>query len=225
MEDLIIKLEPLVEDYGLYVVTLGIMIENTGIPFPGETIMIIGSILAAQGILTLKGVYFAALVGAILGDNFGYAVGRFGGRPFIIRILRLFRLPRSFLRRAEGLFERWGHWAVFFGRFPALLRILAGPLAGMLHMPFWKFFLLNASGASLWAAIIVYIAYKLGENLPLLEKTLKYMGRGAFLLLAFLVVFLVVYHLWLKRKEALANTGEAALSPSPGPSPGGEGNP
>lgn len=200
LEDLIVRLEPLVEEYGLYIVALGIMIENTGVPFPGETIMIVGSILAAQGILTLRGVYLASLIGAILGDNFGYAVGRFGGQPLIFRFMRFFRIPKRYLIKAQQQFQHWGPWAVFFGRFPALLRILAGPLAGMLRMPFWKFFLLNASGAALWAAVIVGIAYVLGENLPLLEKIIKYLGRGAFGLLALLVVFLVAYHYRLKER-------------------------
>jgi len=201
LEDWIVWLEPWVEAYGLYVIAGGILIENAGVPVPGETFIVMGAIMAARGVFTLKDTYLASVIGAILGGMFGYAVGRMGGRPFINRLFRIFRLPRSYLARSQEQFRRWGPWAIFFGRFLALLRILAGPLAGMLHMPFWQFFLLNASGAIVWAGLIVGIAYELGENLPLLEKTLKYLGRGSFVLVGLLIALLVAYHIWYRRRE------------------------
>lgn len=201
LEDWIVWIEPWVEDYGLYFITGGILLENAGFPMPGETFIIIGGIMAARDIFTLKSVFLASIIGAVLGGLFGFAVGIYGGRPLILRAFRFFHIPVRYLSREEKRFQRWGHWAVFFGRFPLLLRVLAGPLAGVMSMPFWKFFLFNAAGAGVWVAVMVGIAYKLGENLPLLEKIFKYLGRGALVIIVGLIVFLMVYHNRQKRRE------------------------
>ena len=94
-----------------------------------------------------------ASAGAIVGDSIGYAIGRRGGRPLFERLGR--RFPKHFgprhIGRAEHYFDRFGVWAVFVGRFIALLRILAGPLAGALRMPYWRFLVANVLGGIVWA--------------------------------------------------------------------------
>src|SRR5262249_34905205 len=95
----------------------------------------------------------------------GYAIGRRGGRRLLERMGR--RFPRHLgppaLAKAERTFERWGVWAVFFGRFVALLRILAGPLAGELKVPYPRFLLANASGGILWAAGTAFLIWGVGR--------------------------------------------------------------
>ena len=146
-----------------------ILLESMGIPLPGEVTLISASLLAASGIVSVWGVAIAAATGAIIGDTIGYAIGRYGGRPLLERIGR--RFPKHFgpehLARAENAFRRWGVWAVFFGRFVALLRILAGPLAGALRVPYRKFLVANASGGIVWAfgtAFLINLAGRAAER-------------------------------------------------------------
>lgn len=151
---------------GVYlVVGLIIGLESMGIPLPGEITLVSASLLAAGGVTSPWGVAIAASIGAIVGDSIGYAVGRRGGRPLLVRFGRKF--PKHFgpehLARAEKIFHRWGVWAVFFGRFIALLRILAGPLAGALHVPYRKFLLANASGGIVWAFGTTFLIFSVGK--------------------------------------------------------------
>jgi membrane protein DedA with SNARE-associated domain len=147
------------------VVALIIGLESMGIPLPGEITLVSAALLAVGGVTSPWGVAIAASIGAIAGDSIGYAAGRRGGRPLLVRFGR--RFPKHFgpahLAHAERIFHRWGVWAVFFGRFVALLRILAGPLAGALHVPYRKFLLANASGGLVWAFGTTFLIYSLGR--------------------------------------------------------------
>jgi len=147
------------------VVGLVIGLESMGIPLPGEITLVSASLLAATGVTQPWWVAIAASTGAIVGDSIGYAVGRRGGRALLVRLGR--RFPRhvgpEHLGRAERIFNRWGVWAVFFGRFVALLRILAGPLAGALHVPYRKFLLANATGGLVWAFGTTYLIFYTGR--------------------------------------------------------------
>ncbi len=110
------------------------------------------------------GVAVAASIGAIVGDSIGYMIGRRYGMSLFAWLGR--RFPRHFgpghVKVAERLFARWGVWAVFFGRFVALLRIFAGPLAGALKLPYYKFLAANVTGGIVWAAGTTFAVYYLG---------------------------------------------------------------
>lgn len=148
------------------VLTVGVVIglESLGIPLPGEIVLISASLLAAQHVVSPVAVAASASAGAIIGDSIGYSIGKWGGRPLFERLGR--RFPKHFgpehLATAERAFARWGMWAVFFGRFIALLRIFAGPLAGALKMPYPRFLFANASGGICWAAGTTAVIYYLG---------------------------------------------------------------
>jgi membrane protein DedA with SNARE-associated domain len=208
----------LVSRFGYVIVFLGVGIESLGVPVPGETTLIIGAVFAAQGHLSPAGVAAAAVVGAILGDNTGYYIGRRWGRRLIAtRLLRRVYDPRR-LAVAEGFFERHGWVAVFFGRFIAILRIFAGPLAGLHHMHWRTFFLANASGGALWVAAVVTAGMLVGGNtdriISLISKA-GYVGLGVAVLL---VIGFVVQHRARRRRE-LAE-GERRLRDSErGPEP------
>jgi membrane protein DedA with SNARE-associated domain len=154
----------------LYVmVAVVIGVESMGIPLPGEIALVTASLAAAAGNGNIWWVAVAGSVGAIVGDSCGYLIGRRGGRSLLERLGR--RFPRHFgpshLKSAERAFDRWGVWAIFFGRFVALLRIAAGPLAGALRVPYPKFLAANASGGIVWAggtAVAVYYAGKAAEH-------------------------------------------------------------
>src|SRR2546423_6428904 len=140
------------------VVAVVIGTESLGIPVPGEIALVSAAVLASTGAVSVGWVAVAASTGAIVGDSIGYAIGRRGGRRVLERLGR--RFPRHLgppqLAHAERIFARWGVWAVFFGRFVALLRILAGPLAGSLKVPYPRFLLANATGGILWASGTAY---------------------------------------------------------------------
>jgi membrane protein DedA with SNARE-associated domain len=154
---------PPVAVYALVLLVIGI--ESMGVPLPGEVALVSAALLAAAGAVTPEGVAIAASLGAVIGDSVGYVIGRRGGRSLLERLGK--RFPRHLgpaqLDRAERAFCRRGVWAVFFGRFVALLRILAGPLAGSLRMPYYKFFLANASGGVVWATGTTLVIYYVGK--------------------------------------------------------------
>lgn len=130
-------------------------VESLGIPLPGEIVLVSAALLSSRHELAVNpvGVATAAIIGAVVGDSIGYAIGRRFGMPLFDRLGR--RFPNHFgpghVRYAEQLFDRWGARAVFLGRFIALLRIFAGPLAGALKMRYPRFLLANISGAICWA--------------------------------------------------------------------------
>ena len=192
-----------------------ILLESMGVPLPGEITLVSASVLAATGVTNIWGVAVAASVGAIVGDSIGYAIGRRGGRAVLERFGR--RFPNHFgpahLARAEKTFERWGVWAVFFGRFVALLRILAGPLAGALRVPYRKFLLANASGGIVWAVGTSLVIYHAGRAA---ERWLKDLSWAALVVaVAFGIGSTILLKRRARRAEELFNDGDPTTEPSP----------
>jgi membrane protein DedA with SNARE-associated domain len=141
-------------------------LESLGIPLPGEIALVSAALLASRHTLDINpvGVGAAATIGAIIGDTIGYSIGRRFGMSLFERLGN--RFPKHFgpghVALAKRLFARWGVWAVFVGRFIALLRILAGPLAGALKMRYPHFLAANASGGLLWAGGTTAVVYYAG---------------------------------------------------------------
>ena len=147
--------------------TVGVIIglESLGIPLPGEIALVSAAVLSTQDVgISPVWVGVSAIIGAIVGDTIGYTIGRKFGMTLFEKLGR--RFPKHFgtghVALAKQLFSRWGVWAVFFGRFIALLRILAGPLAGALRMRYPHFLAANASGAICWAGGTTAVVYFLG---------------------------------------------------------------
>lgn len=148
------------------VVGVVIGIESLGIPLPGEIVLVSAALLSSRHELDVSPLWIAVAgsAGAIIGDTIGYTIGRRYGTALFDRLGR--RFPKHFGRKnvafAENVFLRWGVLAVFFGRFIALLRIFAGPLAGALKMHYPKFLVANALGGITWAAGTTFAVYSLG---------------------------------------------------------------
>ncbi|HYN94686.1 MAG TPA: DedA family protein [Pilimelia sp.] len=198
------------------IVGLVIGLESMGIPLPGEITLVSASLLAATGVGSPWGVAIAATIGAVVGDSIGYAVGRRGGRPLLARLGRRFpkHLGPAQVARAEQMFARWGVWAVFFGRFVALLRILAGPLAGALHVPYRRFLVANATGGVVWAFGTTFLLYHLGR---VAERWLKDLSWAA---LVVAVLCGVASTIWLRRRAAAtAATADEATADEATPAP------
>jgi membrane protein DedA with SNARE-associated domain len=162
--DTLLETIPPVAVYLAVGVVIGL--ESLGIPLPGEIALVSAALLASRHTLDINPVAVgaAATAGAIIGDSIGYSVGRRYGLSLFERLGN--RFPRHFgpghVALAKRFFARWGVGAVFFGRFIALLRILAGPLAGALKMPYPRFLAANASGGLLWAGGTTAVVYFLG---------------------------------------------------------------
>ena len=176
-------------------VALGALIgaESAGVPLPGETALITAGVLAHQGDFSIELVIAIAAVGAIVGDNIGYAIGRTGGRALLTRPGAFERQRREVIARGEPFFKRHGPKAVFLGRWVAWLRITAAWLAGINHMRWPVFLFWNALGGIAWAVSVGLLAYWLGHAA---EQIFKIGGLAA---VAIILVSLGGYALWRRR--------------------------
>lgn len=193
-------IQEIAREYGYWTVFLGIMLENAGIPIPGETITLVGGFLAGSGELNYWFVLGSAIAGAVLGDNFGYWIGYFGGWMVLTRLGRLFRIQETQLINVRDRFAENAARAVFLGRFVALLRIFAGPLAGTARMPYLKFLACNLAGATVWAAAMVSLSFFVGRVVPL-EQLIQWVGQFAIGVLLLVVVW-VLGSFWWERRNA-----------------------
>jgi membrane protein DedA with SNARE-associated domain len=188
----------LLSQYGYLIVFFGVMAESTGVPLPGETILISAGILVQRGGLDLGDAIFFGILGAVVGDQIGYWVGREGGRPFVLRWGRYVFITPERLARAEGFFARHGGKVVFMARFFSGLRVFGALVAGMSRMRWGTFFLFNALGGAVWATAAVLVGYFLGSSLGVVER---WTGRASILLLALAVLALILYlsYRWVTR--------------------------
>ncbi len=187
------------------VVALVIGLESLGIPLPGEIVLVSAALLSSRhGGIDPVVLGACASLGAVVGDSIGYAIGRKGGRPLLAWLGKKF--PKHFgeghVATAERSFEKWGMWAVFFGRFIALLRIFAGPLAGVLHMPYWKFLIANVLGGICWAGGTTAAVYYVGVVAEGWLKKFSYVGLAAAVALGLATMLIVQRKAKKARQEA-----------------------
>lgn len=149
---------------GYPAVVLFVMIESSGIPFPGETMLLLASFYAAvDQQLQIPIVIACAALGAIIGDNIGYQIGRTGGKAIVEKYGHYVFIKPQHLERAEKFFARHGDKTVFFGRFVAVLRAWAAFLAGVNQMNRRTFFIYNAAGGIIWATVYGLLGYFAGR--------------------------------------------------------------
>jgi membrane-associated protein len=184
--------------YGYWAVGAALLLENAGVPVPGETVLLLASFLAySEHDLRLPWIILVGTIAATAGDNLGFALGYFGGRPLLQRYQAFFRIRHTTVGRGEELFARYGALTIFFARFVFGMRIIAGPLAGVLRMPWRKFSLFNFLGAGLWVTVISGVGYLFGQHWDRLERVLK-----RFDLTAAVVVLLGAAFLWWRSRRA-----------------------
>jgi membrane-associated protein len=203
----------------------GIMLENAGIPLPGETALLVAGYLTSEAggyRLHLWAVIIVACLGAVVGDNLGFWLGRKLARPRLAAGKRFLFLTPARFQQAERYFARYGAATVFFGRWVALLRIAAGPAAGAAGMPWGRFLLANAAGAAVWATGIGLIGHFAGHAWQAIQT---WLGRGAWVLAAAVLLAFVAWHLrgLLRRRNGKAThevsnpeTASVPLSPASG---------
>ena len=196
------SIQEIASQYGYIAVFIGITLENTGIPLPGETITLVGGFLAGSGELNYWLVLLCAISGAVIGDNFGYWIGRWGGWRLVLKISSLFNIKEKQLGEIKTQFIENAPRAVFFGRFVALLRIFAGPIAGIAQMPYPQFLLCNFGGATLWASVMVTISFFLGRIVSL-EMIVRWMAQFGMVILALVVLWIIVPRFWKSQPQEL----------------------
>jgi membrane protein DedA with SNARE-associated domain len=186
-------------DYGLFLLFGLIAMESAGVPLPGETALIAAAVLCQRGDLdhSLVTVIVVAGAAAIVGDNIGYWLGRKGGRALLRRMPIVRDHFEKVLPRAERFFIRHGAKTVFIGRFMAVLRVTAAWLAGISHMPWWRFLLWNAAGGIAWAALVGVVAYQAGERVA--DGIGRYGLFGAVVIAAVAAIAFVGFRLWQRR--------------------------
>jgi membrane protein DedA with SNARE-associated domain len=181
--------------YGYWAVGVALLLENAGVPLPGETILLIASFLAySEHDLRLPWIIAVASVVTTVGGSLGYALGQYGGRPLLERYQRVFRIRQTTVARGEVLFEKYGSVTIFFARFVFGLRLIAGPLAGVLRMPWRKFLVWNFLGATAWVTVISGVGYLFGQHWGRLERFVQRLDVGV----AILVVLVVAWLWWRK---------------------------
>jgi membrane protein DedA with SNARE-associated domain len=183
-------------EYGYAVIFVPVFLETAGLPLPGETSLLLAGVASATGRID---VFWAIVVGAtaaILGDNVGYAIGRFGGRPLVMRLAHIGGIERS-LAWGEDYFARRGGITVFLARWLPGLRIFGAWIAGMVHMSWWRFALWNAAGGICWATSIVLVGHFFGNSIHAVERVL---GIGG--VIALIGAAVVALGLWRRHEHA-----------------------
>jgi membrane-associated protein len=194
-------LRNLIAHYGYWAVGATLLLENTGIPVPGETILLLASFLAySRDELRLPYIILIGVCAATVGDNLGYVIGYSGGRPLLHRYRSTFRIHPETIARGEQLFDRYGAATIFFARFIFGLRVIAGPLAGVLRMPWKRFAVFNFLGALLWVSVIATVGYKFGKHWDLLTEYVESLNIGIVI-----VVAVAIVALWFWRRAHVGN--------------------
>lgn len=200
------------DHFGYWAVLLFVMIEDFGIPVPGETVLIAASVYAGAGRLSVVAVGIVGFAAAVIGDNIGFVIGHYGGRAAVLRWGRYVRLTEERLDKAEGFFERNGAWIITVARFIEVLRQVNGIVAGTTGLPWRRFLAFNALGAALWVGTWVSLGYLAGDHI---DTIYHYITRYSFYLLIVLVVLAAGYAVWhilrrRRRSVALAGKQQAA---------------
>jgi membrane-associated protein len=202
-ENLFEVLRQFFDQYGYWTIAIALLLENAGIPVPGETVLLFASFLAySEQSLHLPYIILIGIVACTVGDNIGYAIGKRGGRPLLERYQRFFRIRPETIAKGERLFGKYGSITILFARFVFGLRIIAGPLAGVLQMPWKQFAVFNFLGAAVWVTVISCVGYFVGTEWTELLRVMKQINTGV--LIAAAVVAAVFW--WRRRTKKSAQS-------------------
>lgn len=186
------------DQYGYWTVGTALLLENAGVPVPGESVLLFASFLAySEQTLRLPYIIVIGIAACTVGDNVGFVIGRRGGRPLLDRYQRFFRIRPATIAKGERLFAKYGAVTVLFARFIFGLRIVAGPLAGVLQMPWKQFAVFNFLGAIVWVTTISCIGYFVGTEWSSLLRIMKQINTGVLIVAAVLAAVV-----WWKRRAA-----------------------
>lgn len=193
-------LAPLLEDYGYLAVGALVLLDNGGIPVPGQTILVAAAVYAGAGRLNFPAVLAVAVAAAVIGNALGYLIGRKGGRAFVHRWGRYVLLTPARLERAEEFFRRHGAAVVTWARFVDVLRQTNGIIAGTVGMPWRRFMVFNVIGAALWAGVWAGLGYAAGAHIGTIYAAVARSQLLALAVLGALAAVLLARHLLRRRR-------------------------
>jgi len=203
------SLQPTLDKYGYAAVAGLVLLEDFGVPVPGETVLILGAVYAGAGRLNIWLVALLAFAAAVVGDNIGFAVGHFGGRPLVERFGRYILLTPERLDKAQDFFQRKGAQIVIVARFIEGLRQANGIIAGISGMHWARFLAFNATGAALWVAVWVSVGYFSGSHIDSIYATATRYDTYLAIAVGVVIVAWIARHLW-RRRAAHADDGADA---------------
>ncbi len=196
----------LFKSYGYWIVFFGVMLENAGLPVPGETILLAAGFFASDGDFSVPMVMLIATTGAVLGDNCGYWIGHRVGRGVVLKYGRFVMLTEVRFIAMEKYFASHGDKTVLVARFITGFRVFTAVFAGASRMRWRTFFIFNVLGAISWAVVMTLLGYFFGKSWDLLEQYIK--GAG-FVLAGVALAAFVAYQL-LKRRRRIAEAEGAS---------------
>lgn len=203
------SLEPTLNSYGYLAVIGLVLLEDFGVPVPGETTLILAAVYAGAGRLSIWLVGLLAFLGAVVGDNIGFAIGHFGGRRLVERFGRYILLTPERLDKAADFFDRHGGKIVAVARFIEGLRQANGIIAGITGMHWAKFVLFNVIGAALWVAVWTCVGYFSGSHIDTIYNTAS--RYSTYLAIAFGVLVLAwLVRLAVRRRQRRSGAVESA---------------
>lgn len=185
--------------WGYLGLVVGMALESACMPVPSEVILPFGGYLVSTGQLTFWGAVLAGLAGGTIGSTLAYAVGWYGGRPFILKYGRYILLDPEDLDRADRLFDRYGNKIVFWARFMPVVRTFISLPAGIAGMNFKKFLLYTVAGSLPWTILFIYIGVKLGQHW---DQVRNYLARFDYVIITLVLIFLLWWIVGKIRKKA-----------------------
>jgi len=196
------QIQELAQQYGYWAVLIGVLLENAGLPVPGETLVLVAGFLAGSEDLNYGWVLGIAATSAAVGGSLGYWIGFYGGWSLLLRLGKLLRLQETQLLELKERFGCNAARAVFLGRFVAFLRVFVGPMAGIAGMPFGKFLVYNCAGAVLWASVMVTLAFFAGQLISL-EELVTWASKLGLLALGLMIAGTLAL-VWLETRKKQA---------------------
>jgi membrane protein DedA with SNARE-associated domain len=197
-------LQPTLNHYGYLAVAGLVLLEDFGVPVPGETVLILGAVYAGTGRLSIVLVGLLGFLAAVTGDNIGFAIGRFGGRPLVERFGRYILLTPERLDKATGFFERRGASIIIVARFVEGLRQANGIIAGTTGMHWARFLAFNAIGAALWVGLWASVGYFSGNHITSIYNTATHYS----LIFGIVVGVLIIGYIAFRVRKARAERAE-----------------
>lgn len=178
--------------YGYLAVAVSLLLQGSGVPLPGETILLGGGFLAHHGELAFIPLLVIASVASFLGQMVGYEIGRRWGRPIVARLGRYAFLTPDRLAQLDELFLRHGERTILFSRFWAVTRAYAGLFAGMTGLSFRRFLLFNAAGCVMWAVVVGGLGFLFGSSWEHVLNAAKWLAFAVAAVVAGVVIALVL---------------------------------
>jgi membrane protein DedA with SNARE-associated domain len=189
----------LVNHLGVAGVAVGVFLNGLSIPGLGETLLPLGGVAVNQGKMNLWVLLVVAMVAQLAGLSVAYAIGRYGGEPLLVRYGKYVFVRPHELKKMQLGFDKYGSWLVLVGAFIPGIQGLIGYAAGIAEMNYGQFLVSAFVGKIVWIGGLVALGMAVGNNLDLIDRSIKQMSM---IVLAGLVV-LVVWYVWRHRRQRM----------------------